>query len=154
MKKPEGWKNKRPDDPRRHADAARGRKSGRKEEIRLKDVMLAVAEGDFDENLDSLFQAIKQRDRIRRKSENLAAFIEFQPGDKIEFNARARPKYLVGLTGVVIGKAATKLIVEIEDTYGAQKWAGARVRVPASIVDKSYPGSSSTDTGDNLHIRP
>lgn len=27
-KKPEGWKNKRPDDPARHADAARGIKTG------------------------------------------------------------------------------------------------------------------------------
>jgi hypothetical protein len=28
--KPEGWRNKRPDDPKRHSDASRGIKSGRK----------------------------------------------------------------------------------------------------------------------------
>jgi hypothetical protein len=31
--KPEGWRNKRPDDPKRHSDASRGIKSGRKSDF-------------------------------------------------------------------------------------------------------------------------
>ena len=32
--RPEGWRNKRPDDPKRHSDAARGIASGSKSEVK------------------------------------------------------------------------------------------------------------------------
>ena len=69
----------------------------------------------------------------RRKA--VEAFVEFKPGDKVRVK-RTKPLYMTGAEGVVVRKMTTKLLIQITSGGAGRFPDGARVRVPATILEK------------------
>lgn len=89
----------------------------------LGDTLAELRRGGFDEFLEELRAAIKRcRDDLERQ-----AFDRFKVGDRVRFNSETRPKRSIGLTGEVVEKRRTRLVVEID--------GGRKVATPASLLD-------------------
>ena len=86
-----------------------------------------IAEGDFDENLDSLSNVVRGRKQDVRDQRNRAAFLTIQVGDRVRFNESTRPKRAIGQTGTVTQKLQKKIEVKIDD--------GAYVTTPMGLID-------------------
>jgi hypothetical protein len=78
----------------------------------------AIAEGELDAELVTLHDAITQRlDTLATRS-TATALLELSPGDRVEINRTARPKYLHGARGTVTGLVGHQVIVSLDRPVG------------------------------------
>jgi hypothetical protein len=78
----------------------------------------AIAEGKLDADLLTLHDAITQRlDTLTTRS-TATALLELSPGDRVEINRTARPKYLHGVRGTVAGLVGQHVIVSLDHPVG------------------------------------
>jgi prevent-host-death family protein len=78
----------------------------------------AIADGELDAQLLILRDAITQRlDTLTTRS-TATALLELSPGDRVEINQTARPKYLHGMRGTIAGLAGQHVIVSLDRPVG------------------------------------
>jgi hypothetical protein len=84
-----------------------------------------IVAGAWDDDLDYLSQAIRDRKAIQSKTK----FYELAPGDRVRLQ-NLRPQYLVGATATVVDRKQTKLTVTIDRDWldmhpkAKGKWSG------------------------------
>lgn len=93
------------------------------------DIIRAILDGDVDGHEKQVVDALNQRRRLANAHKALA----FQVGDTVRFNATARPRYLVGVTGTVTKVNASSVVVAIGPDGG--RFANSSPRCPIGLVD-------------------
>ena len=99
------------------------------------EVIRAISAGVVDEDFDAVYEALK----LRNKFIGTRKALSFAPEDKVVFNDQARPRYLIGVEGVVTKLQGMSIIVRMPknitgDTGG--RFEGFDVTVPPQIIDK------------------
>jgi hypothetical protein len=98
----------------------------------------AIADGDLDLDLLMLQEAITQRlDTLTTRS-TATALLGLSPGDRVEINHTARPKYLHGARGTVAGLAGQHVIVDLDRSIG--RFTSAQLRCHPLSLDRLATG--------------
>jgi hypothetical protein len=98
----------------------------------------AIADGELDPDLLMLQDAIAERlDTLRTRS-TASALLELSPGDRVEINHMARPKYLHGVRGIVAGLAGQHVIVSLDHPVG--RFTSGRLRCHPLSLDRLAAG--------------
>ena len=94
------------------------------------EVSAKIQRGEFDAQLGILREKINTRLKLVEKQITAA---DFKIGDRVVLNSKCRPKYMQGLTGVIVGKKVVKLVMTLDNPQG--KYSG-KITVPPNLVDK------------------
>lgn len=94
------------------------------------EIIHSILDGDNDGEFDEIIQAIK----VRRKSMDAGKVLGLRVGDRVRFNSRTRPQYLVGVEGEVVKKNQTSVTVKPDEALG--RFSGDPIRCPVGLVDK------------------
>jgi hypothetical protein len=94
----------------------------------------AIADGELDLELLMLQDAITQRLDTLTTRTTATALLELSPGDRVEINDTARPKYLHGARGTVAGLAGQHVIVSLDRPVG--RFQSARLRCHPLSLDR------------------
>ena len=78
----------------------------------------ALMLGVLDDYLDHIAAIVKIRRDMIAGVTNLVAQSLLNPGDRVEFNETAKPRYLVGLVGVITGKELERCVVQLDEPVG------------------------------------
>jgi hypothetical protein len=112
----------------------------------------AIADGELDRELLALHEAIAQRlDTLTTRS-TAAALLELSPGDRVEINHTARPKYLHGERGTVVGLAGQDVIVSLDRPV--ERFRSGALRVTPSAWTGSPPFGSAAAPGNAARRSP
>jgi hypothetical protein len=85
-----------------------------------------------------LNEEITQRlDTLTTRS-TATALLELSPGDRVEINHTARPKYLHGARGTVAGLAGQHVIVSLDRPVG--RFQSGQLRCPPLSLDRLATG--------------
>jgi hypothetical protein len=85
--------------------------------------------GLLDEYLDHIGAIVEIRRDIIAGLTNLIALSPLNPGDRVEFNESAKPRHLVGLTGIVTSKELKRCVVQFDEPVG--RYTNGEVKAPA-----------------------
>lgn len=99
------------------------------------EVIGAIYAGVMDDHFDDLYAAAKQRNKFLCAQQVLV----LSKDDVVQFTSDARPKYLVGVQGVVTAKNDTTVVVKMPDNIIGDlggRFEGYEVTVPAAILEK------------------
>lgn len=93
------------------------------------DVILSILNGQEDERLDNIAEAIRQR----KRAVALSRAATLKPGDKVRITGGISPKYLIGLVGEVAGPPqGDRIPVKLGPEAG--RYSGT-ARTPISCVE-------------------
>jgi hypothetical protein len=95
-----------------------------------------IASGDFDEDFDNVFQALRERERYVRSLKASQALGTLQPGDTVRFNNEARPKYLQGGLATVERLNSTRVVITLITDHGSRYRQGMSLPCPPDILEK------------------
>jgi hypothetical protein len=98
--------------------------------VTTNEIIHSILDGDNDGEFDEIIQAIK----VRRKSMDAGKVLGLRVGDRVRFNSRTRPQYLVGVEGEVVKKNQTSVTVKPDEALG--RFSGDPIRCPVGLVDK------------------
>lgn len=97
-----------------------------------------ILDGKHDADIDALFDALREREKVVRKRRALENKASVKVGDKVRITD-IRPKYLNGLEATVVqtrGRRADDILVKFgERDFSAQRYMGAEVGVPANCIE-------------------
>jgi len=88
-----------------------------------------IRRGEHDDDLIDIMEAVQKR----RKMLSIIEFNAMGIGTRVRFNSTVRPTYLRGMTGKVIGKKVSKLLVQLDN--GPVGRFGGSIRVPAALLE-------------------
>ena len=91
----------------------------------------AIKTGEGDDDIERVLDT----DLARRKFLDDVESAKFKVGDLVQFNDRGRPKYLVGVTGKIIGKTKTKFEVKVDPDQDLGRF-GEFITAPGSLLTK------------------
>ena len=94
------------------------------------EVSKKIQRGEFDDKLSLLRDKIDARLKAIKQEITIA---DFNIGDRVSINDKCRPKYMKGLTGVIVDKKVVKLVMTLDRPQG--KYSG-RVTIPPYLLDK------------------
>jgi hypothetical protein len=94
----------------------------------------AIADGELDPELLMLQDAITERLDTLTTRTTATALLELSPGDRVEINHTARPKYLHGARGTVAGLAGQHVIVSLDRPVG--RFQSGRLRCHPLSLDR------------------
>ena len=98
----------------------------------------AIAGGELDRQLLMLQDAIARRlDTLTARS-TATALLELSPGDRVEINDSARPKYLHGARGTVAGLSGQHVVVDLDRPVG--RFRSGQLRCHALSLDRLDTG--------------
>jgi len=114
-------------------------------------IVARITMGEFDAQLDVMTAAIGLRKAMLGKPVGAGANIfvpqpkpvpvtkksiyDFKVGDRVRFNQRANPKYLIGTEATVTGRKRTKVTIKLDAAAG--RFGGeSNITCPTSIIDK------------------
>lgn len=95
------------------------------------DILDAIVDGEFDDDLDGVIEAVQ----IRRNTLNERKRLEFKVGDTVRFNASASPKYLNGVLATVTEKGRGKKVTVELDEHAGRFMAGSPIGAPVAILE-------------------
>lgn len=105
----------------------------------IKTVIDQISSGTFDNDLNSLSNAVKERLDKVRKGKTIA---DYGVGDRVKFNELTGTRYMVGQYATIVSKNRTKVVVRLETPMGRfmkvdqnGNIQSANVTVPLSIID-------------------
>ena len=78
----------------------------------------ALMLGVLDDYLDHIAAIVKIRRDMIAGVTNLVAQSLLNPGDRVQFNETAKPRYLVGQVGVITGKELERCVVQLDEPVG------------------------------------
>jgi hypothetical protein len=94
------------------------------------EVSAKIQRGELDAQLGILRDKIDARLKAIKQEITIA---DFSIGDRVAINGKCRPKYMQGLTGVIVDKKVVKLVMTLDKPQG--KYSG-RVTIPPYLLDK------------------
>lgn len=97
-------------------------------------IIQQIMNGDFDNNLTDMVEAIQERRKLTRFQNNFIAMVDIKIGDTVVLKG-LKPSYVNGLKAKVIGKKRTKLSIEIISGQDTGRF-GRFVTVPADCLEK------------------
>jgi len=92
-------------------------------------VVSAIIDGDLDTELESLTNAISERTKLN----NIKKAAMFKIGDRVRF-VDGRPKYLVGLTAIIVKKKQKNFVVQFDEGQNTGKYRG-NVTCPPNLLE-------------------
>ena len=98
--------------------------------LNINDIINDISKGNFDPYLDRLIEAAS----LRRKRLVQASIVQFNAGDRIQFNSKVRPTYLQGALGTIKKIRQKKVVIDLDRPYG-RFFKG--VVVPMGLFDAS-----------------
>jgi hypothetical protein len=98
----------------------------------------AIADGELDPQLRVLRDAITARLGTLATRSTATALLELSPGDRVEINDTARPKYLHGARGTVAGLAGQHVIVTLDRPVG--RFRSGQLRCHPLSLDRLASG--------------
>jgi hypothetical protein len=99
----------------------------------------AIADGELDPDLLTLQDAITQRLNTLTTRSTATALLELSPGDRVEINHTARPKYLHGARGTVAGLAGQGVVVSLDRPIG--RFRSGQLRCHPLSLDRLASGT-------------
>jgi hypothetical protein len=90
-----------------------------------------ILSGKYDDELEDLREAI----RMREKQISQVNFFSFKVGDKVRFNSRCRPQYLIGKEAIIKDKKQKKVVVDIINPDPFSRFKN-NVRTDVSLIEK------------------
>lgn len=99
-------------------------------------VVSGILQGDYDRDLEGMADAIAERLRIQRRINGAIVAAGFSIGDKVRFNSRVSPGYLVGVTGTIHSKKVKRFIVKIDPGQYTGKFVSDKITASAEILEK------------------
>ena len=94
-------------------------------------VVSAIIDGDLDTELESITNAIDERNKLT----NIKKAAMFKIGDKVRFQ-NGRPKYLNGLTATITGKKVKNFTIKFDEgQLPSYKYQG-NVTCPPTLLEK------------------
>lgn len=78
-------------------------------------VWMEILAGQHDDDLDKIVSAIVQR---RKDLNPIKHAFELSKGDRVRIRDNARPKYIIGMTGVVTGHEGSRVLVKFDRPVG------------------------------------
>jgi hypothetical protein len=102
------------------------------------DLTKAIAGGELDPQLLTLQDALTRRLDMLATRSTATALLELSPGDRVEINHTARPKYLHGARGTVAGLADQFVIVSLDRPVG--RFQSGQLRCPPLSLDRLATG--------------
>lgn len=96
---------------------------------------VALARGDFDEELQYLKSAVQLREKRLRDARAVEMRAELAVGDTVRFTESTTPKYLRGLVATVEKIGSKQATVTITDAWRAKRYGGHSIRAPYSIIE-------------------
>src|SRR5688572_30429208 len=94
-----------------------------------------IIDGDYDDDLNSLAQAINSRRDLLLQTSNAKKFAAFKKGDVVKFYLLANSRYLSGNTTTISEVFRNEVGIKFTERVG-KFMPGATVRCPVSIIDK------------------
>lgn len=91
-------------------------------------ILDTILGGSFDNELDTITSAIKQRKTIL--ANRLISSLD--EGDRVKFNNTTRPRYLVGVEGTVKKINGKSVSIDLDMAHGR---FFKNIRVPSSLVE-------------------
>lgn len=108
-------------------------------------IFTRIANGEYDGQLDQLFQALKDRRRFAARQRGLENKASMNAGDRVVITDGISPKYLTGTTGTVSPMPPRRpgdVQVDIDEKFAqARQRFGASVGVPANCLRVLAPAS-------------
>jgi hypothetical protein len=94
----------------------------------------AIADGELDDHLTALAEAIHVRQRLLHVVRSSTALAALCVGDRVRINRAASPRYLSGLQGVVVDVDDEAATVHLPRPVG--RFQSGKVRCPSLALDK------------------
>jgi hypothetical protein len=94
----------------------------------------AIAEGDLDDHLTALAEAVDARRRLLHTVRSATALATLCVGDEVRINQAVSPRYLAGLHGIVIDVDDHAATVRLPGPVG--RFSTGQVRCPPLALDK------------------
>ena len=98
-------------------------------------IVTDIISGVHDSELDSIREAVNQRQKLTQAAHAAVTMTSISVGDKIVFKD-IRPKYMIGKIATVTAKRRTKLEVKLDGDQPVGRFGTSTVVVPASCVEK------------------
>ena len=89
----------------------------------------AIRTGEGDDDIERVLDTVLAR---RKYLDDLESS-KLKVGDRVAFNDRTKPKYMVGASGTIIEKRRTKLVIEMDEEHGR---FGKEAVAPGSLLTK------------------
>lgn len=96
---------------------------------------MALVDDMTPEELDSLVDYIRVVFKSKRQQNAARSFAALAVGDRVQFHGNLRPQYLIGLTGEVVEKRNSRILVAL-DRGPTKKFATGRVLAQPSSLKK------------------
>ena len=93
--------------------------------------------GELDAELPVLAAAIAERQQLLAAAHSLITRASLRVGDRVRINHRARPLYLHGQVGTVVGFYGQSVIVRLDQPVG--RFVTGELRCPPLAVDRLGP---------------
>ncbi len=100
-------------------------------------VVEAIARGELDDELGVLGAVINERVRLLATARSMRTLASLRVGDRVRINHSAKPNYLHGQPGTVIGWAGQNVIVQLDQPVG--RFISGEVRCPPLILEPLAP---------------
>lgn len=98
-----------------------------------------ILDGALDDELETILEAIRNRQVVLRQKETLRKKGEFKVGDKVKFQGIS-PKYLNGIKATIVemsGRKSGTVLVNVDEDFRAKRYSGSRnVSVPLTAIEK------------------
>lgn len=96
-------------------------------------ILRGIALGDFDDHLESIHDAVRERRRVRVAAVAAEVTSDIRYGDRVRLTVETRPKYMIGAEGTVTKVNGASFRVKLDDPSSR---FGAEPRVPRSLIEK------------------
>lgn len=101
--------------------------------INVSDILRSISLGDYDDHLESIHDAVRERRRARIAAVTAEVTADIIVGDRVRLTAETRPRYMIGAEGVVTKVNGASFRVKLDDPTSR---FGAEPRVPRSLIEK------------------
>lgn len=105
--------------------------------MEVTEVLLLIASGAYDKDLQRIKDGAYNRQKLIRDSEGAERLATLEAGDVVQFVKDMRPNYLGGARAVVVGFEGETVILRMLETrtHGKRSYRlGGRVTAPATIL--------------------
>jgi hypothetical protein len=101
---------------------------------RERSLLDAITDGDLDDHLTSLAEAIDARQRLLHTVRSATALATLCVGDRVRINHAVSPRYLIGLHGTIIDVDDQAATIHLPRPIG--RFHSGKIRCPPLALDK------------------
>jgi nitrogen fixation/metabolism regulation signal transduction histidine kinase len=98
------------------------------------DLITDIIMGKYDEEIEQLSGAVKERKSILRGQQATALKFKLQKDSRVRFLDSVRPKYLAGVEATVVKVNPKKVLVKVDPGFGGS-YFGKSINTPLSLIE-------------------